>query len=174
VLPQHQNFVDASDISIQKPFNVMRLRVTSMPQLEEFCVATNPNGLVAGAGCRASSDELSKFNGLSFLPVGINAESGSDMFASGANIWISSVDVVASGAGTLTAANFEGLARWSAKVSKGSKQIKLSSGNNPFQLAMPPTAEDGDNSLVWVPKKAGDTLTIQCVSGVFIPSFGAP
>jgi hypothetical protein len=61
-------------------------------------------GFRAGATCGSNDQQMT---GLGLFSVGLE-DGGNPVFRSGANIWISSIDVVASGPGNLTASGFQG------------------------------------------------------------------
>jgi hypothetical protein len=149
----------------------------------EFCLDSSrkSSGLALGF-CPAESvpanedTPLPLSNGVGFFPLGMT--DGEPVEAPGANIWISDVDVVASGAGTLIADQFEGVTgQVSRKVAKGLSKVKLQMSSSPsFKVHFPTNTEgqNGISTLVWAPTTPGTPLTIKCMSGTYIPAFTPP
>jgi hypothetical protein len=118
--------------------------------------------------------------GLRLSSFGITSD-GLRSFETGANIWISSIDVVASGPSNLTASDFqyfddsEGDAVSVVTPIKlkdfKSKEVKLQLSKSRKGEAGVNVAESASSAVTWQPATAGEPLTIRCMRGTYIPAF---
>jgi hypothetical protein len=166
-------FVDATEHMFTKQFkSILALGVFSWPFDSTFCVdnSTKSSGLRVGTTCEPNEDDVT---GIALGAVGLD-EGGEPEEGAGANIAISSIDVVAAGPGSLVADSFAGFdAPLRKNIVKGKSTVKLSNGGSAFKLSNMGLGDDV-STLVWEPTRSGDVLTIKCLRGTYIPVFPFP